>query len=116
MHGEIVIQLLASILLGFFVLAAFALWLWLRPPRFPILFAAVYLLLGLVCGYAYAFMYDRNYLVLAFDFSFPWGLLLSFGNTFFQEYYFGFGTVLNATLIYGIGKVAKRRDKLHPEQ
>jgi hypothetical protein len=101
---------MASVLLGCLVLSVFALWLWLCPPHLPILPAAAYLLLGLI--FCYAFMMDRYYLVLAVAFSFPWGLLMSFGSSFFLEYNFGVGTVLNAILIYGIGKVVKRRNEL----
>jgi hypothetical protein len=116
-HGEIIVELAASVLLTFLIFLALALWLWLRPPKMPILPAVVYLLLASVFCIAFLIS-DSEYLVPAVAFSFPWSWLLIFVSTFVLEYNLGVGLLLpgvalNAILIYGIGKIVKKRNELH---
>ena len=117
-HGEIIVQLAASILLAFLIFLALALWLWLRPPALPILPVVVYVLPALVFCIAFL-VSDKDYLLMpAVAFSFPWSWLLIFVSTFVLEYNLGvgfmlLGVALNAILIYGIGKIVKRRNELH---
>jgi len=117
-HGEIIVQLAASVLLAFLIFLALALWLWLRPPALPILPAVVYVLLASVFCITFL-MSGSDYLVPAVvAFSFPWSWLLIFVSTFVLESNLGegfllLGVALNAILIYGIGKAVKMRNELH---
>jgi hypothetical protein len=106
-----VLGLLASFLLALIVFPAAAFWLWLRPPRMPILPAVVYLLTAAVfCVFGMVPQYDFAFL-LAVTLSFPWSFLLISLSTDLRaelgESVLLLGVVANTFLIYTIGTIRK---------
>jgi Cu/Ag efflux pump CusA len=120
LHGEIVVGLMASFLLALIVFPVAAFWLWKRPPRTPALSAVVYLLAAFViCVMAVAL--DKDYLLmLAAAFSFPWSFLLILLSTVLEVDFGGsllfLGVIINAFLIYKVGKASKNRAEQHSSQ
>lgn len=105
--------LMASLLLALLLFPVVVFWLWKRPPRTPALPAVVYLLTAFVfCVVAMA--YDKDFLlILAAVFSFPWSFLLIILGAFLEvdlgtSIVFP-GLMINAFLIYQIGKASKNR-------
>jgi len=117
LHGEIVVGLMASFLLALLVFPAVAFWLWKRPPSKPALPAVVYLLVATVfCAALMAT--DKDYLLMvAAAFSFPWSFLLILLSTILEVdlgvSLLFLGVIINAFLIYKIGKSSKNRAKYH---
>ncbi len=117
LDGDLVVGLMAGSLLGLIVFSAAAFWLWKRPPRTPALPAVVYLLAAFVfCVVAMAS--DKDYLlILAAVFSFPWSFLLITLGSFLEvdlvSSLLFLGVMINAFLIYQIGKAAKNRNEQH---
>lgn len=115
LHGDLVVGLMAGSLLGLIVFSAAAFRLWKRPPRTPALPAVVYLLaVSVFCVVAMASDID-SLLILAAVFSFPWSFLWIILSTFlevdFGESFLFLGVMINAFLIYQIGKAAKNRNE-----
>lgn len=115
LHGDLLLGLMAGSLLGLIVSSAAVFWLWKRPPRAPALPALVYLLAVFVfCIVAMASDKD-SLLILAAIFSFPWSfvwvILGSFLEVDFGESFLFLGIMINAFLVYQIGKTAKNRNE-----
>ncbi|HXG86645.1 MAG TPA: hypothetical protein VNI84_21685 [Pyrinomonadaceae bacterium] len=117
LHGEVVVGLMASFLIALIVFPAVAFWLWKCPPHTPALPAAIYLLVGTI--FCAVFMAsDKDYLlILAAAYSFPWSFLLILLSTILEvnlgESLLFLGVMINAFLIYKIGKASKNRVEYH---
>jgi len=97
------------------------LWLWFRPPRSPILPAALYLLASTASGIAFVYVENLSsppldaafVLSLPVAFCFPWSLVVIIRGTFLDvnlgESAILAGAALNAILIYCVAKFARRR-------
>lgn len=113
--SDLVLGLLMGSLFALIVFSAAAFWLWKRPPRAPALLAVVYLIAAFVFCVA-AMALDKDYLLIpASVLAFPWSFLLIILSSFLDAD-LGAGIVfpglmINAFLIYQIGKAAKNRNE-----
>lgn len=118
-HGDLLLGLLATSVVGLVVFSVSIFWLWNRPPRNPALFAILYFLAAFViCVFALATNED-SLLIAAAVLSFPWTLLSMILGSF-SEIDFGagllfFGVIVNSFLVYQLAKAARGRKQVYRE-
>ena len=112
LHGGEILAFFGSILLGLIgFIASFAL-LWNYPPRHPLVPALIYLILALLLTLWLSVRPETMLvLVLPTAFWFPWSvmsIILATALELDSLWIFAPGSILNALLIFGIGKLGRK--------
>ncbi len=112
LHGEEILGVMAAAVLGLLLFPAILIWLWCRPPRNPLVPTIIYVVIALATFVAVLVDDDIYALMLATIVYFPWSAILFFVSPFLNidlgSIAFLVAGAINAALIYGVGKLAKK--------